>query len=276
MKLYIKIFILIISTSFLHSCKEIIDVDTPSAVTKLVIEADLTFTKGKDNNKQTITLTETGTLNSKESIPAKGANVSISLEDGPVIQFEETKSGVYTTENFVAKLGYEYVLDIEYNNEKYQSKQEFIAVSEIKEVGQSIEFGNFIDEPEVIWTWDDPVGIDNFYFFEVEYNIDSLDEIQRENWSWDDSFEDGNELYDFFESDQLKKGVEIKISVSGITKQYSTFLQLISNQENQAPGPFASTPVNVKGNVLNISKSENYPYGYFILREKDEVVYVFE
>ncbi len=274
MKSYIKIFILVLSSIVLHSCKEVIDVETPSAITKLVIEADLTLTKEKDNSKQTITLTETGDLNTKKPIPAQGADVKISF-DGSVIQFEETQPGIYTTENFVAKLGYEYVLDIEYNKESYQSKQEFVAVSKIKDVGQSIEFGDEIDVPEVIWTWDDPAGVDNFYFFELEY-IDSLNEIQHHNWSWDDSFEDGYEMYDFFETDKFKKGVEIKISISGITKQYNTFLQLLDNQETPNTGPFSSPPVNVRGNILNISNEKNYPYGYFILREKDDVVYSFE
>ena len=270
MKSYIHFLILIISTLLLHSCREVIEVDTPSAVTKLVIEADIVLTKGKDNSHQIIKLTETGDINAKKPTPATGAEVRITTKDDTDIIFEEKEPGIYSTKRFVAQLNEEYKLNIKYNNEVYQSSNSFVSVPAIKEISQTTDLG-YSETTEVVWTWDDPAEA-NYYYFECAYKTET--DTLKESWSWDDSYESGGELYDYFESEDFKKGVEVSISISGISKQYLTFIQLLYHQENAGAGPFSAPPVNVKGNILNITKPENYPYGFFSMREMDVRTYI--
>ena len=48
---------------------------------------------------------------------------------------------------------------------------------------------------------------------------------------------------------------------------------LLSQTADGAGGPFSTTPATVRGNIVNKSDEDNYPFGFFRLSETDTVEY---
>ena len=60
----------------------------------------------------------------------------------------------------------------------------------------------------------------------------------------------------------------------GCSKRYYEYMFLfLSQTATGAGGPFSTTPATVRGNMINITKEDNYPLGYFRLSETDTKVY---
>ena len=52
-----------------------------------------------------------------------------------------------------------------------------------------------------------------------------------------------------------------------------TLLQQGSEDNN---GPFETQPATLRGNCINQTNQENFPFGYFRLSEVDEVIYTIQ
>ena len=58
--------------------------------------------------------------------------------------------------------------------------------------------------------------------------------------------------------------------MSGITKDYYTYFQVLSSQSGQGGGgPFQSIPSSLLGNIVNTTNDANFPLGYFHISETD-------
>ena len=53
------------------------------------------------------------------------------------------------------------------------------------------------------------------------------------------------------------------------------FILLQQNSE-EGGGPFETTPATVRGNCINETNSNNFPFGFFRLSEVDELIYTVE
>jgi hypothetical protein len=51
---------------------------------------------------------------------------------------------------------------------------------------------------------------------------------------------------------------------------------LLQQGSDDGGGPFETQPATVRGNCINITNPNNYPFGYFRLSEVDEVIYTIE
>ena len=61
----------------------------------------------------------------------------------------------------------------------------------------------------------------------------------------------------------------------GCSKRYYQFMFLLLSQTaDGAGGPFSTTPATVRGNMVNKSNEDNYPFGFFRLSETDTVEYI--
>jgi hypothetical protein len=115
----------------------------------------------------------------------------------------------------------------------------------------------------------DPVNEDNYSFF--EFTSDRLDEPQYNVFR--DDFSNGSEYFGVLLDSDLKKGDFVRIRQYGLSKTAYQFWFLLILQNTQQGGPFQTNPANLNGNMVNLSKPENSPLGYFRVSEVSEIIY---
>lgn len=282
MKKFIKS-ILILTLIGLFSCEDVIDVEVPTAKSRLVIEASIDWEKGTVGNNQTVKLsTVTPYFDTTSNNGVSGASVSVmNTNSGEEFIFEDQNDGTYTTSNFVPVINDSYTLEVIYNGEVYTGIETLISVAEINRVEQSLE-GGFDDELlDVTIYWDDPENEENFYFTKFFEEGELFPSLEDES----DEFTNGNEMDEFFENEEededgnpteFMPGDEVTISLYGVSERYYNYLQLLIEQYDSGGDPFSATPSEIRGNCINTTNSDNYPYGYFRLTEYDTVNYTFE
>lgn len=269
------IIILLIS---LFACQDVVQVDLKTGKERLVIEALIKWENNTTGNTQTIKLSKTSSYYNNQTVAATGATVKITNKTtSQEFDFVEIQNGRYQTTNFVPILNNVYELEIEYKNQVYKAEEALLDGPEITEVNQTLEGGFSTEEPEVNITFNDFEDQDDYYRIIYEQYRPSTDKIiETVSFAYDSRFEQNNELTDFFESEYFITDDEIKISLYSITHRFYTFLNVLESQADSAPGPFSLPPVNVKGNCVNTTNTENYPYGYFSLFQMNEETYIFQ
>ncbi len=281
MRLYINSILLLLFIG-ITSCEDVIDVDTPEATPRLVIEASLDWQKGTSGNNQTIKLsTSTPYFQNTLNSAVTGASVSVTNNNSNVEYiFQDQNDGRYTIDNFVPVVNDDYTLEVVYNNETYRATETLKPVNPIKRVEQSTE-GGFDDELlDVSIFWDDPVDEENFYLIKFIEQGDLVPVFE----DFPDEFVNGNELDTFFEKDreddddqaEFNPGDIVEFTLYGISKQYDNYISLLIEQYDSAGDPFSAVPSKLKGNCINTDTPNNYAFGYFRLSEFDTVTYTFQ
>ena len=271
-----------ITVIYLTSCEDVIELEVPTETPRLVIEASIDWEKGTSGNGQSIKLSmSTPYFNSFETNPVTGASVKVTYDaDGTVFHFADQNNGWYTTTNFVPALNHTYTLEVVANGETYIAHEMLMPVPGIQEVDQSVE-GGFDDELlDVNVYFYDPVSETNFYLIKFKEQGDMYPTL----FDLKDEFTNGNlmtafyEKFDDEESDEeaFVPGDIVDIALYGISKQYYSYLHLLTEQEEYGGGPFSSTPVAVKGNCINPAHPSNYAFGYFRLTEVAKTTYTFQ
>ncbi len=267
---------------FTGSCTDVIDVDVPEAPPRLVIEASMDWVKGTSGNQQLIKLsTSTPFFDNLTDTPVKGAIVSVTNNnDNSEVLFTDENNGTYATNEFVPIMGQSYTLRILHDNEVYIATETMTPVTEITTVFQSRENGFDKDALEVNIEFNDPKDIENFYLAKFQRRGDLLQTLIDVK----DEFTDGNKMSIFYEKLQdddsgereFVPGDIVDISLLGLSEQYYNYIKLLRQQSGGPGGPFSTTPAEIKGNCANVTRPENYAFGYFRLTEVDKKVYQFE
>jgi hypothetical protein len=272
----IKLFIVLMIASFsVISCEEVVDVDLETAAPKLVIDASIKWEKGTTGNKQTIKLTTTTDYYATTIPVATGATVTITnttLSIPVTYQFiENGQTGEYNCTNFTPIIGNNYTLNVSYKGENYTSTSTLMATPEILRTEQSIKPGiEGKDVYEIKIYWQDNGAENNFY----------LVGIKDKNYSYPqygaltDEFYQGNEMFAFYRDDKIAKGDVLEFSLQGITEKYNNYMnKLLSIAGSDGGNPFATAPATLRGNIVNQTNSDNFPFGYFQLSEIDSQAY---
>ncbi len=278
MKKIFNITILIALLSTIFSCQEVVNVDLETAQERLVIEALIKWDRGTFGNEQTIKLSRTSSFYNNQLLFATGASVKItnktSLQE---FVFLDNNDGFYVNTTFIPVINDSYRLEIIYNGETYISEEKLLPAPEITDVNQSIENGFSQDDPEVNWFFQDFIGQEDFYRVEfTQYRPSDSEVIEDGKELYDSSFEEDNILRIWYESEEILVDDVFNLKVYKITTQFYNFLDVLEQQADANFGPFASPPVNVKGNCVNTTKAAHYPYGYFSLNEINTVSYIFQ
>ncbi|KQC28720.1 DUF4249 domain-containing protein [Flagellimonas eckloniae] len=263
------------------SCTDVIDVDVPEGPIKLVIEASLDWEKGTAGNEQTIKLsTSTPFFDKDGNTSVTGAVVQVTNDnDGTVFIFEDQNDGTYDTSSFIPIIGNSYSLEVIYDGDQYAATETLFSVSDISSITQSTEDGD--DEVlEVNVSFQDPAGVENYYFLRFQSRNDLLPEL----FYIKDEFIDGNEAPFYYEKiedeeeniEEFKPGDIVDIALLGISEDYYNYLQLLVEQFEGAGDPFSPTPVALVGNCINLTDPDNAPYGYFRVTQKVQDSYTFE
>ena len=263
---------------FMFSCEEVIELDLNDGQQRLVIDASINWEKGTSGSDQEIKLSLSSPYYQNETLAATGANVKIISSNNEIFEFTETdNSGLYITTSFNPILNETYTLEIEYEGQIYSGSETLIPASEIDRIEQTNDTGFTGEDIEIkafLKDLDTP-GVKNYYFFE-EYFIRKDEYIYGVG---DDQFVDGsnNQVFsvNFYNSDTLRTGDKLRLKNLGCSKRYYQFMFLLLSQTaDGAGGPFSTTPATVRGNIVNKSNEDNYPFGFFRLSETDTVEYI--
>ena len=274
MKKYIYIFSLLSFTIF--SCQDVVEVDLETAQERLVIEAMIKWKKGTVGNDQIIKLTKTSSFYNNELVRATGATVVVTnINTLQTFNFLEIGDGIYITDAFEPILNNEYQLEITYNGEVYKATETLFESPEITEINQSIENYFSSEDPEIVMSFQDFIDQEDYYRLSFLQTRDD-EIIDIANYTYDARFEENNILTDFYESDNIEANDQFVISVYKISRQFYNFINVLEEQGDSGFGPFTTPPVNVKGNCINMTNENNYPYGYFGLNQITTEEYTFE
>lgn len=256
------------------SCEDVIDLDLKTAEPKLVIDASLNWFKGSQGNSQIIKLTLTAPFFDSNIPPATGATVTVTDSNNNIFDFvEQGVTGLYYTNNFIPVINETYDLTINYNNEIYKATETLIPTVPIEFVEQKNDGGFSSDEIEIKAYYTDPEGERNYYLFEFINNSTKAISLEV----YDDEFTDGNQIFAFFSSKNLNPSDELFIRNAGISKRAYEYLNILLQQNDDESGdPFETQPSSVRGNCINESNKENFPFGYFRVAEVSTFQYTVE
>ena len=259
---------------FLSSCTDVVDVDVPNGGARLVIEASINWEKGTLGQTQTIKLSEsTMFFNSNPDIPVIGASVVVSkLNDNTQFVFVDQNNGDYIATDFTPEIYQDYTLEVVYNGKTYFATESLIPVTEINEIEQTLEGAGDEEEIQIKVFFDDPSNVDNYYLGQFSSSVNALPTLTTLN----DQFTNGNENFIEFDNEELMPGATVDISIYGISDNYYNFIDILIEQASEKDGPFQTTPVQLKGNCINLNNPNEEVLGYFRLSEVVKTSYMIQ
>ncbi|WP_418512073.1 DUF4249 family protein [Corallibacter sp.] len=260
--------------SLYFSCEDVIDVNLNKAEPRLVIEASINWLKNTPGNEQSIKLSLSAPFFDESVPPANGATIQITDNNNNTFNFiEEGNTGIYKNTNFIPVIDEDYYLTITYNGEVYTATETLKSVVPIDYVEQINDGGFSGEDIEIKTYFTDPANIDNYYFFEYTSDIPVIPTLDV----LDDEFIDGNQIFAYYTEEDLESGDEVIMRHFGISEQYYEFMVILLQQgSDQGGGPFETQPATVRGNCINTTNADNYPFGYFRLSEVEELIYIVE
>ena len=268
-----SIYIILISL-FAFSCEDVIDLDVPTSEPKLVIDASINWFKGTTGSNQKIKLTLTAPYFNNGVPPANGAQVTITDTANNTFEFiEEGNTGIYKNTSFLPIINDDYNLTIIYQGETYTATETLKPVNPIEYIEQNNEGGFLGDEIEIKAYFTDPLGEENYYFFEFITSFPIVPSLEV----YKDEFVNGNPIFGYFSDEDLSIGDQLIIRNYGISERFYEFMYILLQQNSEEGGfPFEVQPATVRGNCVNQSNPGNFPLGYFRLSEVDELIYIVE
>ncbi len=256
---------ILLSLFLFIGCEETIDLDLPSSEPKLVIDAIIGFNQN-DGDPITIgqvKLTLSAPFLQEEIPPAENATVEIiDEESGQTFPLEESDAGVFIDGFPELEFNRDYTLVVNYGGDTYTATQQLNNSPPINSVEQGDGFlFDEEEETEVIIAFTDLPNELNFYLF--SFGFDNFLVVE------DEFFEDSNITFSYFYED-VEPGDLLTITILGIDKEFATYIDLALDQSGEnGGGPFATPPATVRGNIINTTTPDNFPFGYFALSEFD-------
>ncbi|TXD46519.1 DUF4249 family protein [Polaribacter sp. IC073] len=250
------------------NCEKVVDVELPTIEPKLIIDASFEVLFDETPvTANTVVKLKLSADYFEETIPTvTDAVVYITnLSDNVVIPFLDINSnGVYTPmTTFIPVDNTIYELTVIYKNEVYKGKATKVKSTIINNIQQGNETLFSEDQIELKIVFTDTITTEDYYLF----NIDSYNYITIE-----DRYFNGSEyLFSYYyEDENIEFPKDIKIKLSGITKDYYTYFRVLLSQSGvNGGGPFQSVPSSLLGNIINTTNETNFPLGYFHISETD-------
>jgi hypothetical protein len=268
-----KIYILpILIILFFANCEKVVDIDVPSIEPKLVIDAS--FEVLFDQNPvvaNTVVKLRLSADYFENNIPTvTNATVFLTnLSDNSIINFSDANAdGDYEPVNsFIPQDNIVYELSITYNNQTYKGKATKVKSTPILNVEQGDKTLFSGEEIEIKVKFKDDENEENNYYFDFSNRNYSVIE---------DRFFNGQEyeVPNFYQEDEIEVPTTVTIKMSGVSKQYFTYLRILLSQSGigGGGGPFQSVPSSLLGNMINTTNEANFPLGYFHISETDNFV----
>jgi hypothetical protein len=250
------------------SCEKVIDVDVPSIEPKLIIDAsfEVLFDENPVVANTVVKLSLSADYFDDEIPAVTNATVFLTnLSDNSVINFSDanTDGNYKPTTSFIPADEIEYQLTIIHDNETYKGKATKVKSTPFTSVVQGDKTLFSGNEVELNVIFNDAPIVENYYLFDFDKNI---------FLSIDDRFFNGSDynFSYFYQEDEVELPETVNLKMSGITKEFYTYFEILSSQSGQeGGGPFQSVPSSLLGNMINITNENNFPLGYFHISETD-------
>ena len=262
------------------SCTDVIELEVPSEVPRLVIEASINWEKETAGNNQGIKLSMSSPyFDTNGAVSVLGASVKITNDtDGTVFIFTDNSDGTYSTDSFVPVLNNSYTLEVINEGETFIAQESLKPVPDILSVYQSTDYF-FQDLLEVNFDFLDPESGANYYYIKFQEQADLLPSLS----TLKDEFINGNLITisnERRENEDINQvayapGDAVDMELYGISKEYYDYMTILINQ-SESGGPFDTTPVALKGNCINQTNPDTDAYGYFRITQVSKATYVFE
>ncbi|EAR01558.1 DUF4249 family protein [Maribacter sp. HTCC2170] len=254
-----KRFLFLISGfALLVGCEDVIEVDVPNDEPRLSIDGLIRLNTNLLNTEIRIVATETssffeeiGSANlDRIELTNSLTNQNINLTENPL------GSGIYIAEWSVDQLMQgELVLSIDYNGSQYEAKTTFVP---------TVPFDNLIqgdgtlfsgDETEILVSYTDEPNREDFYLFDFDFE-EYL--VSEDTFYLGQAFE-----FSYFYEDGLEPGQELNISILGVDEIFYNYMNQLIVQSGGDQGPFQTPAATVKGNIVNLTDSDNFALGFF-------------
>ncbi|WP_438962618.1 DUF4249 family protein [Nonlabens sp.] len=260
-----KLFTLLLLVLTITSCEDVIELDLNNTAPRLVIDAELELNED-GTTLATVLLTRSNAFYQEEIITVDDAIVTVTDENGTVFNFNLVALGVYENTSLNIQPGASYTLTIIDGSDIYTATQRFVNTVPYTRVEQN-NISGFGDLVEITGFFNDPAGEENYYLFElIDHTTPSNSEIDI----IDDEFSDGNEALTvfFIDEEDLPVGSDLTLVIRGIDRRAFTFYDtLIQQTDDGGGGTFNAQPATVRGNIINTTNPEKFPFGYFRVSE---------
>ena len=270
MKLIKTICLLVAAATVFTSCEKEINLDLKNTSPKLVVEGNVLW--GIDTViyqqelKLSLSANYTGNTN-----PIPVTNAIVMVNDGTnTYTYNHIENGVYRS-SFIAATNKTYKLIISYEGDEYN------AYETLKDEGASIDsltvnyFSSALGSPEgnfITVNTSDPLDERNFYLWQLYINNQlminpSPGNIYRAIQK--DDFFNGQPLINYlpFDNFPVVNGVTARLHQLNISEQMYNYYYSIFNLTASSPVSGDVPPGKIRGNILNLNKSDKNALGYF-------------
>ncbi|WP_374958700.1 DUF4249 family protein [Gilvibacter sp.] len=268
---------------FMHSCEDVIEVDTPTGDRRLIIDALIRIDTASAITEMRVVVGETNGF--FETIPpANLQQITISNLDNPLpdaVVFNETEPGVYVKSLQTELLMQDrWLLQIDFEDQFYLAEASFVAAPQIDQLEQGDGFVFDDDDQEIEVTFTDIAGEDNFYIFDFGFG---------EFLATEDTFyQDQQFVFSWFYDDPFEVGTELPISILGADQEFYNYMNQLIEQSEDDLNPFQTPTLTVRGNFINatdidndetvdnVENEQNFALGYFALVQQNTSTIVIE
>ena len=278
MKKYILILISLITLS---SCEDVINLDTETVPSQLVVDGWIT----NQPTAQQIRLTETANyFDNSPAKPVLNATVSVTDNKGRVFVFKDLKNdGFYTWQpasqkDTLGRIGGKYSLNIKFGNEEYRSVSDILRVPKIDSVTYFPEKSsprNLETSPKEGYAAQffarDPIGEGDCYWIKCYKNNKYFGKSQNIILAYDGAFSSGAATDGLQFIRPIRQSISpelylekdtVRVEIYSVPLIAFYFLNQVRQESNNA-GLFATPPTNIVTNIQNVNPNGRKPIGFF-------------
>jgi hypothetical protein len=241
------------------SCTDVVDLDLNEAAPRLVIDATMEL-DADGVTTSTVALSRTAGFYVEENPLVEDAIVTITDANGQQFTLPHTEDGIYTSTALDVLDNVDYTLTVIDQGSTFTSTQQLVRTVPIIDFQQETISGFGDDLVRITAFFNDPEGQGNFYLF--EYN----DELNEQVDIGSDEFTDGNRSPTIFFLEDFEVGMSAVVEIKGINQRCFNFYETLF-QQSDGGGPFDAQPATVKGNIVNTTNPDEFPFGYFRISE---------
>jgi hypothetical protein len=270
MKLIKTICLLIATATVFTSCEKEINLDLKNTSPKLVVEGNVLCGIDSVINQQELKLSLSANYTGNSN-PMHVTNAIVRVNDGTnTYTYNHIENGVYRS-SFIAATNKTYKLIINYEGDEYN------AYETLKAGGASIDsltanyFPSALGSPEgnfITLNTTDPLDERNFYLWQLFINEQlminpSPGNIYRAIQK--DDFFNGKPLINYlpFDNFPVVTGDIVRMHQLNISEQMYNYYYSIFNLTASSPVSGDVPPGKIRGNILNLNKSDKNALGYF-------------
>jgi hypothetical protein len=270
MKLIKTICLLIATATVFTSCEKEINLDLKNTSPKLVVEGNVLWGIDSVINQQELKLSLSANYTGNSN-PLPVTNAIVMVNDGTnTYTYNHIGNGLYRS-SFIAATNKTYKLIISYEGDEYN------AYESLKDEGASIDsltinyFPSALGSPEgnfITVNTSDPLNQRNFYLWQLYINNQlminpSPGNIYRAIQK--DDFFNGKPLINYlpFDNFPVATGDIVRMHQLNISEQMYNYYYSIFNLTASSPVSGDVPPGKIRGNILNLQKSDKNAVGYF-------------